>query len=379
MYYQRILEKIFTIVDTSKLPNIPKLLEMSKGKEEAMLAKISAKYPGQFNLSEIRKAVEAELSQPVHVGLNPHPKKKILKPIMLSLLGIAILAGSYFAYQFWGTMTHKDYPSLYVIADKLTVRKAPAMGKAAVVDSEFKLYKEEIPIYETIENEDGKWAKTTHKLDTVFLDYRFLGTYREMTEADAIYGNVEASSLVENSFERRGVREYLNANGLIGNLTEEDQVKFYGEAGKKEVWELDGLSENSDFNIYASGKFSGTHFGTYPTKYPKRPSDFAVILSKKDNPKNTRKLLFFSVDKNSKPNNYEVFDLKGYQNYYIKSVFPKDELLRQFGFLDRLKVQEDKPGIVLAINGTDSPMFLITIEKGKIVVSEQSPRNNFFF
>ena len=320
----------------------------------------------------IREKTKPQAREKPKPPANPTSEKpkKGRRILGFGLIGLLLAAGGFAAWYFWGGETplaKKQF--LYVVADtvyshdqcsqSMESRLTPfAYGKA-------------------IEVQGLEGTCVTTKVDgkKEFIPKKFLGSAREWQEIDAIYGNEPSRELFDNSYEKRALRNYFNRTQIMGYIPQEKQKELYGKPRTREVWQVYGLTEESEFSPVAKGRFSwGNAFETEETN---RPDDLAVIISEMEN-RDRRKLLLFNFDEEKVDNFVDEMDLSNYPGFQIRPCLYKEEIflfgtpyLRLDASLDEEEEEDpEESEIRLALlmqkPGLEDRRYLIEVVQGEL-------------
>ncbi|MEM7035382.1 MAG: hypothetical protein AAF570_00305, partial [Bacteroidota bacterium] len=264
-------------------------------------------------------------------------------------------------------------PKLYVIADVVFTHDTPDLGK----DSR----KEQLPFKTQVEvyGREGDYVVTQIHGQKRYIPEVYLDTELVLEEINSIYLNEEAHLDVDDSYEKRAVRDFFNKNGIIGTMPEDRQKQLYGAVQEKETWWVYGAPKDADWRSATTGRFvGGEYHEDAENPLERRPDDLALLLHREGEPHIAKLVVFFFDEGLQRTHHHiEPLSLEGYDSWVVRKLSHEEAKQWKFKENAQKKITKEKDGILLGVEGTDNPVTLVLVENGSVKTYAEKPAFGF--
>lgn len=205
---------------------------------------------------------------------------------------------------------------MHVIATNLFIRSTPFTGTQSNILGKAP-FGTSVNVYE---RKNG-WAEVEAFDISGYMSLDYLISEKQYIELNSIYGNRDARELITLTSNKRALLKYFKNNNIIGYMHIDFQKEFYGNTYKS-VWQIYGLSENSEYNSVCWGHYSGNE-----------KKDFACVITKKLT--DERKVLIFQIISDNESKLLAEVNLTNGE--YIKTVKKSERFYQGRNWRQKLK------------------------------------------
>lgn len=235
-------------------------------------------------LENAKKRIDAEKEQQKAASKQPDKKLIVTGGI---LLGVALLVVLYFVV-FAPLIRDLKADKKYVISTHLKLRSSRTYATDNnILDRAY--LGEKVLVY----NKANDWAEVKYNGKKGYMGHPdvYLVDKIQFYEMHALYDSLAQEILPAQA--KHAVYRYCERRGYIGIMPEEIRKEIFnaGEDYSGEVWQINGLDEDSEYNCYVRGKFIGTDNYCYAVIITKQETDEQRLLVFEVNDDNESELL----------------------------------------------------------------------------------------